>query len=220
MQPGEYYQVIDPDQRHRTLSLFLAGHATLAAALGITPCAVSLPAPGQDTPGRPVVSRLPRDATIPLPALTALHLAGQVAVEIDLARRWLRDPHRILAAWMITSTIEDLARVETEPIAYLFGPRTEAPASWSGPAVHIDHLRRHLRDWLNEHWDTVENTAARLRRNTRPRLAGIGRRAAPHAPGAPGRLPAAHPLFDTTEIPAAAIDAAAAWWTRRVTAHV
>lgn len=218
--PEEYYGVVSVEERRRTLATILAGHVVIAAGYGTLLPYVALEQPGavpEDDEGRPIFSyAMPPGPGLPAPTGTAIHLAGQLALEIDLTRRWLRDPRRVLTSWMITGpSIDALGREDdNEHFAYLFGPRTEAPAHWTARAVHIDHLRDQVRAWLEGHWESVEAITRHLISNGHADADAIAALLLSPTSRAPlDPMPDDHPLKDTTNIPTGAIAAAAAWWT-------
>ena len=223
LEPEEFYGVIGASELRRMCATLLAGDAAVFAAVGCPQTELTLPDAGPDAARPQYVGRfaLPPDLTLPIPALTAARLAGQVALEIYLERSWLRDPRRVMGTWVISLPLAAQITSHVESCAFLYGRSAKPPTDWTGSAVHIDHLREHVRAWLEGHWESVDVLARHLVDHGRADagqitvMIGHGSGIAPIAP-----LPPDHPLFQFTEIPDAAVAAAAAWWTETLRGHL
>jgi uncharacterized protein YbdZ (MbtH family) len=141
----------------------------------------------------------------------ALALGGQGAVSIYLDRAYLRDPHRVMASWVLNAGRFAAALSSAQPTAFLCGADARAPQGWSGRAVHLDHIRDCVLGYLEEHWQQVALLAAHLAEHAAADEAVLD--AAFAAPAAP--MPALgpeHPMFQATAIDPRAIAAAAGYW--------
>ncbi|MBR7825841.1 hypothetical protein KDK95_05935 [Actinospica sp. MGRD01-02] len=149
---------------------------------------------------------------------TAFALAGPTAAEAYLARRYLRDPLRITACWVLG--VEGLITLPDRfapPALLLCGAGARAPHSWTGRAVHADHIHFHVQGFLEENRDAVLTLAQSLferRRLTRRRITALlGPRGANLAVLGPR-----HPMFQATAIDPRAIHAAAQYWAQQLRA--
>jgi hypothetical protein len=147
---------------------------------------------------------------------TAFALAGPTAAEAYLARNYLRDPLRITACWLLgVESLITLPDRFAPPALLLCGTGARAPHSWTGRAVHADHIHTHVQGFLEANRDTVLTLAQALfkrRRMPRRRIAALlgpkGANLAVHGPR--------HPMFQPTAIDPRAIRAAAQYWTQQL----
>jgi hypothetical protein len=214
---GEYRHAVGAEDRARMTAVQLAAHTAFLLGLGVTPEQVVVydhtAGPEPDGQGQAGQITAAGDWSAGVPEFTAHALAGQLGMQIDLTRRWLRDPRRIVQTWL--QAAQSLARIPLhdteEPTAYLFGEAV-APTGWAERAVHVDHLYAHTGAWLEDHWAAVDAIAVHLLDHGRAEpqdldslLLRPGRMIGPIAPD--------HPLRQSTAIASQAVDAAARWWS-------
>ena len=145
----------------------------------------------------------------------ALALGGQAAISIYLDRAYLRDPHRVMTSWVLNASRFAAALDSEQPTAFLCGADARAPQGWSGRAVHLDHVRGRVLDYLAEHWQQVNLLATHLAEHAGADEAFLD--AAFAAPTAPMPVPGpAHPMFQATAIDPRAITAAAGFWAEQL----
>jgi len=145
----------------------------------------------------------------------ALALGGQAAVSLYLDRAYLRDPHRVIISWVLNARRFAAASDSEQPTAFLCGADARAPQGWSGRAVHLDHVRGRVLDFLAEHWQQVNLLAAHLAEHDGADEAFLD--AAFAAPTAPMPvLGPAHPMFQATAIDPRAVTAAAGFWAKQL----
>lgn len=204
MNIGQIRAVLGEPEWSRMASLSYAGMAAIIHAYGAHLTGIEI---AEEAGSIQAKGAIPENAA----GRIAIALAGQGAVSIYLDRAYLRDPHRVTVSWALSAGRFAAARDSAQPTAFLCGADARAPQGWSGRAVHLDHIRGRVLDYLEEHWQQVNLLAAHLAEHAGADEADLD--AAFAAPTAlMPVLGPAHPMFQPTAIDPHAITAAADYW--------